>query len=239
MYIIKKFHDYYDVGMSAGIDKTIIYRRITSKLMNTKIPEFKEIMDRNYGYTLSNGYPFIDVTFGILGFCGKLYPLYIINNENVFATIPKMMVYVSQKVSSSGPRASSIMKKIITAFYKVNNYNGQSDYTRTLSFSSYVMKLNKPELFFRFNAPIFQYYCFEKAYGVIINPQLKDTGFSSLMDPWTAFQELSMFVGGVLCQPKDVPQIIDDKVLRDSKGFDDMSFKTVSPGKKSKFKEKK
>jgi hypothetical protein len=69
---------------------------------------------------------------------------------------------------------------------------------------------------------------------IIRNPNLGELGFASILDPYTAFQELSMFVGGVLTQQTMPPQVTDDVVLRDKKGFDDRSFKRDSPGKKAK-----
>lgn len=69
----------------------------------------------------------------------------------------------------------------------------------------------------------------------IANPTLDELGFASVLDPWTAYQELSMFVGGVLPrQGQQTVEIVDDEVIRDAKGHDDRSFKTASPGKKAR-----
>lgn len=54
------------------------------------------------------------------------------------------------------------------------------------------------------------------------NPHgLKKLGFAKAVDPYTAYQELSMWVGGVLAgeSPKTV-KITDDKVLIENHGFD-------------------
>jgi hypothetical protein len=56
----------------------------------------------------------------------------------------------------------------------------------------------------------------------IMNPHgLKKYGFAKAIDPYTAYQELSMWVGGVLAgeSPKMV-KITDDKVLIENHGFD-------------------
>jgi hypothetical protein len=55
-----------------------------------------------------------------------------------------------------------------------------------------------------------------------VNPYtLKQLGFAKALDPYSAFQELSMWIGGVLggTSPETV-KIVDDKVLIENHGFD-------------------
>ena len=60
---------------------------------------------------------------------------------------------------------------------------------------------------------------------VAINPMLKPFGFQSIVDPFTAFQELSMYVSGVLGSTGvDMIQVSDED-MKYKKGFHDMSFK--------------
>ena len=57
-----------------------------------------------------------------------------------------------------------------------------------------------------------------------MNPHgLKNLGFAKAIDPYTAYQELSMWVGGVLAgeSPKMV-KITDNKVLIENHGFDNV-----------------
>lgn len=63
---------------------------------------------------------------------------------------------------------------------------------------------------------------------VEINPILKDLDFAGVVDPFTAFQEISMFLSGVLGINEPEMIEISDKHKRDAKGFDDKSFKTRS-----------
>jgi hypothetical protein len=60
-----------------------------------------------------------------------------------------------------------------------------------------------------------------------INPYtLRKIGFASALDPFTAFQELSMWVGGVLGGTSpEIVTITDDKVLAQSHGYDKHSFR--------------
>jgi hypothetical protein len=55
---------------------------------------------------------------------------------------------------------------------------------------------------------------------------LKDMGFAAVVPPWEAFQQLSMWIGGVLAHPgRPMAEIASDTVRRDKHGFDDRSFR--------------
>lgn len=55
---------------------------------------------------------------------------------------------------------------------------------------------------------------------------LKDLGFARAVDPYTMFQELSMFVGGVLPRnPNPMIEITDPKIKIAKHGFDKWSFR--------------
>jgi len=63
-----------------------------------------------------------------------------------------------------------------------------------------------------------------------INPTgLKQLGFAKALDPYMAFQELSMWIGGVLggVSP-EIVRITDDKVLIENHGYDKHSFRSSS-----------
>lgn len=68
---------------------------------------------------------------------------------------------------------------------------------------------------------------------VVINPPLKDYEFFKVMDPYTAFQELSMWVGGTLAWPPQMMIELDDKYRVLAHGFDKHSFRK-SPTKRGK-----
>ena len=66
---------------------------------------------------------------------------------------------------------------------------------------------------------------------ITVNPILKELGFSSHMDAFTAAQEIYMFVDTQLRPKEDIIEISDDAKAK-SRGFHDMSFK--NRGKKPK-----
>lgn len=61
-----------------------------------------------------------------------------------------------------------------------------------------------------------------------VNPSdLKRFGFAKAVDPFTAFQELSMWIGGVLGGTSpEICHIKDDKVLIENHGYDKYSFRS-------------
>ena len=56
-------------------------------------------------------------------------------------------------------------------------------------------------------------------------PLLTDLNFHSVVDPYTAFQSISMYLSGVLGLTEVDTVSISDTDMRDAKGFHDMSFK--------------
>lgn len=111
------------------------------------------------------------------------------------------------------------------------------------------------ELFGQFNCPIFIYSPFpatfdskmtsQSPYGggyswrLTLNPYLRLVDFMKVKDANTAWMELSTYVGGVLVQPAGKePLPIDDKIMRDMKGFDEQSFKK-GPTKEEKHNKRK
>ncbi|HWD38418.1 MAG TPA: hypothetical protein VG944_06190 [Fimbriimonas sp.] len=66
------------------------------------------------------------------------------------------------------------------------------------------------------------------------NPRLADSGFISVMDPFTAFQEISVYLSNVLTNiERSEPTTGGDQVVLTQKGFDPVtSFRQGAPGQK-------
>lgn len=61
---------------------------------------------------------------------------------------------------------------------------------------------------------------------------LADVSFYKVMEPWQAYQELSMYMAGPLCTKyKPIPEI-DDKTMAEAKGFDKWSFRSGPKSRK-------
>ena len=79
--------------------------------------------------------------------------------------------------------------------------------------------------------------CLEKGINesveIITNPRLATLGFQQELDAFSAFQEITMFLGSALVAEPFVPDTVgDDELVARSKGFDEHSFRTASPGAK-------
>jgi len=66
-----------------------------------------------------------------------------------------------------------------------------------------------------------------------INPNLGELDFFKVKDPYSAFQEIQGYIGGVLGGSAPAMITLSDEIKRDKQGFDNWSFKT-RPGTKKK-----
>lgn len=207
MLIVGGKRDYFDSIKTFGIDKTVIYNR----------KEERTILKKGPGM-YSGGF-FHNDKFSatrIIGFCGKLYPL----------LEKKGLIIYDKKEALKAVRNSRSL------WY---------DRELTACFSEY---LNNPELlkiFVEKNTPVFIYgnyldgkYEPGKSKELIINPRLKNWGFQSVKDPVSAFQEIYMYISGVLGVPERPTVKISDKEMAKKKGHDgEFSFRKPK-GKRGK-----
>jgi hypothetical protein len=233
MYIISKRKDYYDgVAGTTGIDKTIVYNR---QIIEIEEENYPKVFQRYNAFTNKNPSPFnkigsIDIkheiraagvyehaAIFIIGFCGKLY--------------------VGCKLYSEGEKKLSYGNKelITTITYDMENLKGLiRDYGWSGKFEdnlNYVLSYNPIEFFREFNAPVFVY---DTDYGrtcvpfkhwdnnhkFFINPLLKEYQFYKVFNAVQAFQEIQMFLSGVLgAGEKEICEVAD-KYKITQHGFD-------------------
>ena len=73
----------------------------------------------------------------------------------------------------------------------------------------------------------------------VINPCLKELGFQKIVDPYTAFQEIDMYLGNNMADQFDPTLGRTDNEIRDSHGMDKWSFRNPAPGRKKRKQKKK
>lgn len=76
--------------------------------------------------------------------------------------------------------------------------------------------------YFTYETPLFV--ANQHGYILTLNANLKNVDFFRVFDPFQAFQELSMYLGGLAVPQKTIP-VLDDLTMRDIKGFDKFSFR--------------
>ena len=234
MRIISSFHDYYDSVQSQGQDLKLIYLR-----------EEKEVVNYPFEiYLTSHSNYFRHDKFGaemysrIVGFCGQIYPIIvmlygktsnklgsklssIINQKNCY-TIDEVIDFV-KNIPSKHIRDEFFAKRkrVWGHYFNIKNVH---------RFLEDIKTENRYEkVFHDHNSPIFLTNCNKhtglfdvKHFGTvtIFNPCLKDIEFYKVFDPYRAFQEIAMYLGGVLGMGNPpVPSVSNDDLI-EAKGFD-------------------
>jgi len=268
MRIISSFRDYYDGVVAHGSDRELCYVRETRELepkdtktfstLHKAIEELYGEMNVGFEKTYKSGnfkrrtHTGLHTDYfdeAIIGFCGKLYPAFLLLNE--WLTHPAQFPGVLEKLHTEvtapdGSKSRSISDECYRDFKK------QFEAKRQVTKKEYVFRRSvhkftrewfeefvarhgagkqaSLDFFFELNAPVFVWLPQNRnntPEKIVVNPCLKDYRFQSLVDPFTAWQELSMFLGGVLQRPENRMVAISDEIRRDKKGFDDRSFKNM------------
>ncbi len=242
MLIVSKFHDYYDTSMGMhGIDKSIVYKR--------HIKEFKyeysgrgdwdkkfSIFDKfgsNHNLNIMT-YSENDLgIFFVVGFCGKLYLgykyEYKVNCQ--FGEKTKYNFYYGEEILNF---FDSYYKK---KYKKISLYEKRRLKSKRLDVANYINEIHKIDYidpFRHHNVPIFV----EVGHTLILNDKLLNWNFGDMFKSYTAFQEIQMFLSGVLgSKEKDLIEI-DDKYKIVQHGMNKWSFRNPDPPKR-KMKNKK
>ena len=216
MYIISKFHDYYDGVMRTGIDKTIVYNRheqvIDDVIIN--LPEsFHYLMKYDIHDNIREYIPKHKNLYEVflIGFCGKPYigwRFYFKEDNNVFNyNFNEKIVYDLNE-----------LKKYLK--FKTYNDNIENNINS-------IKNQDFLNIFRKYNTPVFVYEhyrcCDNKT--LIINPQLKKYQFFKIFDSYGAFQEIQMFISGVLGNKEKEIVEVGEKYKVEQHGFNKWSFR--------------
>jgi hypothetical protein len=244
MYIIdKKKKDYYDgVVGTMGIDKEIVYERKTAEFnKNEEFPkEFQRIVGgsifrnenhfRNLHFHSPKKESEYDEADGfIVGFCGNLYPGYRflkkkkLHNYADNYEFTTTIVYDEKKI-----------KKHLEAKHWGRILEDDLNYIRNYDAIHIFRKYNTPIFIFDLNHDRVSLRINRNNEMFIINPLLKDYEFYKVYDSFRAFQEIQMFISGVLgIGEKDTIEISDkDKI--EQHGYDKKWSFRREPTKKKK-----
>jgi len=262
MLIVSKFRDYYDTAMgTTGIDKTCVYNRTpffassnveeTENAMLFKLPKQDwsgGIYKLEYNSRLQDPTHPLSITPFIIGFCGKTYVGY---NH----------IYSNGRMGSINYITFSVEDFLkVSPIYDKKLFSGKI-FHHEKSLSN-VQKLydvfhgkNNPTLFIKNHTPIFVHDFGSdlskidlqdrpraiRSYGMgtygnneftLFNPCLNDYGFFKLFGSAIAFQEIQMYLQGVLGDAgRDMVQI-EDKYRMAAHGIDSTSFRQPAPGNK-------
>ncbi len=216
MRIKSSFHDYYDGVQAQGQDQSLLYLRYPREveLKDSLFPWTERI--RGWGYDIIYSCHFV-------GFCGKIYPaLGIHHPTNSYANVSYCysLSDVDAFIQKNFKRES-----VERYFSKPKTWRYTRRSTLETFFGECLVNRNRYEHLFQDNqCPIFVYrerrdYCV-----ITFNGRLKDLQFYRCFEPFTAFQEIQMYLGGLAFPNKPIP-VISDKIMAEIKGFDKYSFR--------------
>lgn len=221
MRIISGVKDYYDVVVSQGIDKSILYVRTrveqkVNSILHLNIPQTSD----GHNYQRDDQY----CRYIYLGFCGQIYPVIEFVNakegtRNFYYNLKDLKIEMD-RVGFKTQKEKRFWSSRFDPHYLKNSESFFNADTSGL--------LNK---FHEFNAPIFVLFSISRDQFIVSNISLKDYQFAKVKDPYACFQDISTYVSGVLKTP-DRPMVeLKDKDKIDKHGFDKYSFRKL-PTKK-------
>jgi hypothetical protein len=241
MYIITKKKDFYDgVVGTMGIDKTIVYNRETqifedrsefpkafrpNNLYNTRWQN--HFLNVNHYQNFKNNKYSENHSF-IVGFCGKLYI-----GWKFYREVPDNNGYSDMETYITYDR-EFVKKNVKTVGWHSN----------LMDDLNYIDTYNSMDIFRNLKVPIFIYdndynrtsiNAYRSKSVFITNPILNDYEFYKVFDSFAAFQEVQMFMGGVLGSGEKEIIEVEDKYKITEHGFDKYSFrKDKEDGSKKK-----
>lgn len=245
MYIIGKNKDYYDgVVGSMGIDKTLIYERKTEEIIDKKLfpNEFQKSKGFQHSYFDVN--PILNARHAevdtkktkkyhlsdmfLVGFCGKIY-------------LGWKCYYKTQEIGYLGYPEDVIKTDIIYGYENMKDILNDNYWRSNLDDDiKYILSYDWMQVFRDIHSPVFVFDFIVRGDGkwrrtdnkFVINPILKEYEFYKVFDSFQAFQEISMFLGGVLGSGEKEIIEVADKYKIEQHGFDKMSFR--KEGKKKR-----
>jgi hypothetical protein len=169
----------------------------------------------------------------IIGFCGKLYPGLRI--PTYCTDDYKEVICYSPEEAAKWVEAN-LKARDITEYRapvpKRHSWKHKAAATRGAIeefFAKVLAEQNKHEAVFeKYEAPILMFHNegsrLVKNASVEVNPCLTLVEFYRILDPYTAYQELAMYLGKQAQPEKQIPDV-PDKVMVGAKGFDKWSFR--------------
>jgi hypothetical protein len=224
----------------------VVYHREQQILLNKKIEKL-DILSNDLFLQKGGDRLLQEIKIMLFGFCGRIFPLYwrrYYGSDTIAFSLdlPQLAQalltdFIEEEAKSRYSFSEDIdgMKKII----------GKGD---KFSFDNYHFDIQP---FVDFDSPIFLYssvgiqYSLQRSLNlisdyrglsiptIVINFCLKTINFHKHLDQFQAYQEIEQFLGNTLVKREKIIEL-DDKSKRNARGFDDQSFKSLSPGKKAK-----
>jgi len=233
MRIISKFKDYYDCVQKHGQDKSIVYIREPNDVKfgyGDKFPDNPTLRYVINGWRRLPNYLNTfnySISSALIGFCGEWYTHISIKRNSTYG--PGGVPGVSVSMYSYAELIEFVRQEknegLTNEILSSQSYSWNGDLTYETMFS--MVKNIKNELFVQARSPIITVSNIPNTGEKLVefNGSLRRFDFMKVKDPFQAYQDLSMYIGGVLGAPEKETVEIDDDCMRDKKGFDKWSFR--------------
>jgi len=233
MRVISEFRDYYDVVQAQGQDQSLLYVR-KERTVVIKNEDFPFPYMLHYGGMYWGFRRLISPIMRqyIIGLCGKIYPVIHLsssrdNNKAWCHKLEDVDVFIE----------ANFKKKEVAEYYLPHNSRKVTVKVWDSSVRRYLFdkffkeceakKEAFQEMFIQERCPIIVgawRSARSKDTKIVYNACLKDYEFFRVIEPYTAFQEIAMFMGNLAVPLKEIPKI-PDLVMVSAKGFDEFSFR--------------
>lgn len=241
MKLVGKIRDYYDSALSLGIDNTLYFHRETKTENSDVAKDIVKILDDklgggNYVKQQSNNYRsqwqradhLIDVSINIIGFCGRLYPGIMLHYSDYRTPEHKECFYKLDGYNRFETTFSGFTPNFFKNHFKryISRYGHHSSVADRMNLAiDALWKYKNDKWFIDLDTPYFRVSWAGQEVIVETCPVLKEYNFYKVKDPYQAFQEISMYLGGVI--PRHVPEMINisDKDRIAQHGFNKLSFR--------------
>jgi hypothetical protein len=245
MKIVSKYKDYYDGIQAMGFDESLVYVRHESVKTVKKPISYKSYVENSNDtleldrINLETGdhqpnQEHIDCQELEVGFCGKLYPAIVFRHVRKEVEVGKKVFYNSRDIIKYLNQLESEFKKL---FYRCSFYNYYFEKPTIKYLDEYFnqkkYEQNYTNWFQEFKTPIFRFTIDPNQKGkkwndvrdeenlfIISNPNLKDLDFFRVKDNYSAYQEISQFISGVLSNTEINESNLTDKEKVTQHGFD-------------------
>lgn len=234
MLINRDFQDYYDSAIGFGVDKKIVYNRHSTehqqnRKKNPKIIEaikdiVRQLEDQGTRFSTSPYVPFH------VGFCGKIYTGFY---ARVDAKTGIPVRAFTHKEADTLPKAFYWGEKdfLPGEFDKARKEpwrHSRADGRHTLRdwyvLNEKLLVHDALDVFIDHKVVSFVYL----GHSLITEPCLKGYNFQRMVGGVDAFQQIAMFISGVLGMAEREMIVTEDKYIIMSKGFDQHSFRKAA-----------
>ena len=255
MRIISKHSDYYDGIQHQDPDKDLTFVRemVEVKILSKDVFAKQGLIG---GRRDPDGYDLLSV----IGFCGKLYPFVRLTRYDEWDVMKgqikthRIFYEYDEKAMTEFMYPNRKVPKYWNGeLYCYKQWFGELEHGRTKWWKTKLNKESTRQIFYDYKVPYFVVGEIEwkdwqilkgwrtgswEGITITLNPSLKKHEFYRVFDPFTTYQEISMYLGNELADTETKPVPVgDDETLASSKGYDKWSFRQ-EPGKKKKRKKK-